>query len=81
VGAHAKRHRRLDDAGAERQGVLFHAETEEKSTATELLSRTMFSEIDRVDPQIWLIGGIALFVVGLFACVLGTCLYAVVMGG
>jgi serine/threonine protein kinase len=63
------------------EAVLFHAETEEKSTATELLSRTMFSEIDRVDPQIWLIGGIALFVVGLFACVLGTCLYAVVTGG
>ena len=53
--------------------VIFHVESEEKPTAAEFLSRSIFREVDRIDPHIWLIVIVALFFGTLMFCVLGAC--------
>ena len=58
--------------------VLFHLEAEDKRTATEVLSRSIFSDIDRVHPDVRLIVIVAVFVGVLLFCVLGSCLYSLV---
>lgn len=59
--------------------VLFHVDPE--PAAPELLSRTMFGEIDRINPHVWLIAIVALWVGALFFCVLGTCVFSLMRGG
>jgi serine/threonine protein kinase len=56
--------------------VLFHVDPEDRPTATDILSRSIFSEIDRVHPHVWLIAIVALWVGTLFFCVLGACVYS-----
>ncbi|MBI3823349.1 MAG: serine/threonine protein kinase [Planctomycetes bacterium] len=56
--------------------VLFNAEPDEKPTAADPLSGSIFREIDRIDPQIWVFAILALFAGALFVCVLGTCALA-----
>jgi serine/threonine protein kinase len=58
--------------------VLFHLEPEEKPASAEFLSRSIFSEIDHIHPQVWLIVIVAAFVGLLVFCVLGTCLFSLV---
>jgi serine/threonine protein kinase len=56
--------------------VLFHIDPEEKNRPSELVSLSIFREIDRVHPYVW-IGLAAAVVLGLFlACGLGACLFA-----
>ncbi len=56
--------------------VLFHVESDDKLVPSELLSNTIFSEIDRIDPKVWLIAIVALWVGTLFFCVLGACVFS-----
>ena len=62
--------------------MLFHAEPEpeDRPTATAFVSRSIFHEIDRIDPQVWLIVIVALFVGTLMFCVLGACVLAMISG-
>jgi len=57
--------------------VLFRIEPEEKPPPMEFLSRSIYSEVDRVHPQIWMLLIVAVWVGLLLFCVLGTCLYSV----
>ena len=57
--------------------VLFHIDPEDKPAPAEFQLRTIFSEIDRIHPQIWLTLIVAGFVSLLLVCVLATCLFSV----
>jgi hypothetical protein len=58
--------------------VLFHIDPEDRPARTEFLSRSIFSDIDRIHPQVWLIIIVAGFVGLLLLCVVGTCLFSIV---
>ena len=57
--------------------VLFRIEPEEKPLPMEVLSRSIFSDVDRIGPQVWVLVIVAAWVGLLVFCVLGTCLYSV----
>jgi serine/threonine protein kinase len=58
--------------------VLFHIDPEDRLAPTEVLAGSIFRDIDRIHPHIWLIVGVAIGMGLLLFCVLGTCLFAVV---
>jgi len=53
--------------------VLFHVEAEEKPVQEEVLSRTIFDEVDRIEPHVWLIALGTLAIGAVFFCAFGAC--------
>ena len=55
--------------------VLFRIEQEDKPAPSEFLSRSIFSDIDRIQPHVWLIVIVAAWIALLLFCGLGTCVF------
>ena len=55
--------------------VLFRVDPEDRPQPSEFLSRSIFSDIDRIQPHVWLIVIIAVWVGLLLFCGLGTCVF------
>ncbi len=62
---------------AQDDAIIFHIEPEEKPTATEPASGSIFRDIDRIPPYWWLLGAVAVWVGLLLLCGVGACLFAV----
>ncbi|MBI2808964.1 MAG: serine/threonine protein kinase [Planctomycetes bacterium] len=58
---------------ASEDALLFRIDAEVKSAGPEFLSRSIFDEIDRVQPHVWLLAVVVIWVVVLMCCILGTC--------
>ena len=56
--------------------MLFHVDPEEKPALTEVLSGSIFRDIDRLHPQIWLFAIVAAWIALLLFCVLGSCAFS-----
>jgi serine/threonine protein kinase len=53
--------------------VLFRVDTDEKPSAAESLSRSIFRETERVPPHLWVLGVVGAWMVILLMCILGSC--------
>ncbi|MSQ95190.1 MAG: serine/threonine protein kinase [Gemmataceae bacterium] len=56
--------------------VLFQIDEDDKPAPTEVLSRSIFGEIDRIQPQVWILAIVALWLVLMMGCLLGACVFA-----
>ncbi|HZZ79062.1 MAG TPA: serine/threonine-protein kinase [Gemmataceae bacterium] len=55
--------------------VLFRIEPEERTTPVDPGTGSIFRDIDRVQPQIWLLAIVGVWVALLMLCVVGSCLF------
>jgi serine/threonine protein kinase len=62
-----------DDAGDD--AVLFRIDAQAQPQPSEFVSRTLFSEIDRIQPHVWVIAVVAAWIGLMLLCGTGTCVF------
>ena len=62
-----------EEQDSREDAILFRIDQEDKQAAGEVLSGSIFRDIDRVQPHVWILAIVGVWLALMFLCVMGSC--------